>query len=345
MTTHIAEMSADLVCHRCGYNLRAHAEDAKCPECSEPVAESRRAALIPRRPEWRDSDGRWRRRILAGVWILALIPLLDVVQSLGWASSIPVPSPFGSTVRTLDETLMGELRLDQPLLFCIGVVLLFSKERGRRPERLDWTRRWGVLCSYVALLICSAQVLVLVGLVCVGMAAMFMTIPLQFQPGITPWLAEVSAAYLRHGPSPKPIAGAVLLAFSAAAILLACVPLFDALGTSSPKRIAAVLVAPLALFALMHLAQAGLLCADPSKLASIPQARNGMYFRPYGMYFRPYVLVSDIAALHARQYLSTSEVFAFMMELAKWCSIFGIAAWLTLARFSPRLRPKNASAA
>lgn len=342
MTTGIAEISADLPCHRCGYNLRAHAQDAKCPECGEPVAVSRQVALIPRRPSWPDSDPRWRRRILAGVWILALMPLLDVVHSFGWISQIPVPSIFGYGARTLDGTLMAELRVDQPLLFCMGVVLLFSKERGRRPGRLDWTRRWGILCSYVTLLICAAQVLLLAAMVFVGISAILMTIPLKFQPAITPWLTEVSAAYLRHGPSPKPIAGAVLLAFSSVAILLACAALFDALGGSCPKRVAAVLIAPLVLFSLMHLSQAGLLCADPSKLASIPQARNGMYFRPYGMFFRPYVLVGDIAALHARRYLSTSEVFAFMMELAKWCAIFAIAVWLSLARFAPWSQGKKA---
>src|SRR5690348_10128355 len=120
------ETSADLRCHRCGYDLRAHPEDAKCPECGESVAESRRLALIPRRPARRASDPRWRRRLLAGAWVLALMPIIDVLQGLGWASDMPVPSLFPPAVGTLGHTFLYGSRTDQPLLFCIGVVLLFS---------------------------------------------------------------------------------------------------------------------------------------------------------------------------------------------------------------------------
>src|SRR5258707_3351024 len=82
MTTHRGEMSADLPCHICGYDLRAHPQDGKCPECGASVAESRRLAANPRRPAWRDSDPRWRRRMLAGVWILVLVPLMDLLTTL-----------------------------------------------------------------------------------------------------------------------------------------------------------------------------------------------------------------------------------------------------------------------
>src|SRR5688572_6981600 len=105
MTSHTAaDTSADLACHRCGYDLRAHPPDGYCPECAASVAESRQWAAIPRRPLWRDSDGRWRRRMLAGVWILVLLPLVDALRSLDWHSRVPVPSlfPFPGTVHTLD---------------------------------------------------------------------------------------------------------------------------------------------------------------------------------------------------------------------------------------------------
>ena len=72
MTAHTPEMSAELLCDRCGYDLRAHPEDGKCPECGMSVAESRRMAAIPVGRPGRDSDPRWRRRMLAGVWVLVL---------------------------------------------------------------------------------------------------------------------------------------------------------------------------------------------------------------------------------------------------------------------------------
>src|SRR3982751_5743669 len=91
MTAHTAEICADLPCDRCGYDLRAHPQDGKCPECGASVAESRRLAAIPRRPAWRDSDPRWRRRVLGGIWILVLLPLLTALKAL-WPSSISVPT-------------------------------------------------------------------------------------------------------------------------------------------------------------------------------------------------------------------------------------------------------------
>src|SRR5205085_12688227 len=94
MTAATAESSADVPCHGCGYDLRAHPPDGKCPECGASVAESRRWAAIPRRPAWRDSDPRWRRRMLAGAWALVLLPLMDALNALGWASRVPVPNVF-----------------------------------------------------------------------------------------------------------------------------------------------------------------------------------------------------------------------------------------------------------
>jgi hypothetical protein len=340
MTAHTAEMSADLLCHRCGYNLRAHPEDAKCPECGEPVAESRRAALIPRRPAWRDSDPRWRRRMLVGVWILAFMPFMDVLQHFGWISSVPVPSLFHHTPLTLDQTFLGDImmRVDQPLLFCMGVVLLFAKERGRHPRRLEWTRRWGIICSYVTLLLSTAPIFFITALVSVGIAALFLSMPLKYQPGVTRLFVEVSWACLRYGPEPKPISGVVLVAFSSVAILLACVPLFDALRSSAGKRLAAILVAPLALFSLAHLGQAGLYCIGSSRVTLEAVAK-------YGLYFRPQLLVGGIADLRGSLSLSGWEFIAVVVELAKWCIIFAIAIWLTIARLAPRRKGGKESAA
>ena len=195
---------------------------------------------------------------------------MDALQDFGWASSVPVPTVFDfrGTVRTLDETLLCYLGVYQPLIFCIGVVLLFSNERGRRRGRLDWTRRWGVICSYVVLLLSAAQVLFIAALVLAGIAAIFQSMPPKYQPAVTQLFVDVSTFYLRYGPYPKNIAGVVLVAFSSIAILLACIPLFDALRSSGSKRAAAILLAPLALFSLMHLAQVGRYCLGFSSATS-----------------------------------------------------------------------------
>src|SRR4051794_23564432 len=159
MPTHIAVMSAELSCDRCGYDLRAHPQDGKCPECGASVAESRRLAAVPRRPAWRDADPRWRRRGGAGAGGLGFLPLVDALDVFEWTSRVPVPSPFDGRfgVRTLDDTLVTGPGVYAPLAFCVGAALLFSKERGRRRGSLDWTRRWGVLCSYVVLLLSAVQ--------------------------------------------------------------------------------------------------------------------------------------------------------------------------------------------
>src|SRR5882724_9800787 len=103
MTAHAAEISAELPCHRCGYDLRAHPPDGKCPECGASVAEARKEALIPRRPVWAKSDARWRRRMLAGLWLLVLLPLMDLSNALEWGSKVSVPAvlEFGSYTRKL----------------------------------------------------------------------------------------------------------------------------------------------------------------------------------------------------------------------------------------------------
>lgn len=325
MTAHNAEIAADLACHRCGYNLRAHGQDARCPECGEPVAESQRAALVPRRPAWREADGRWRRRVLVGIWVLACMPLVDVLQACGWASRIPVPTLNPYAVRTLDQTFLCDWQIDQPVLFCVGVALLFSRERGRRRSRLEWTRRWGIICAYVSLFLSMAIMLFLPALVLNGVAAVFLTIPLKVQPHVTPLLAKVSTAYLRYGPYPRPMSGAVLVAFSSVAILFACVSLFDALRSSGLKQMALILVAPLALFSLVHLVQAGLFWVGSGRVTA-----ECVY--QYAVYFNSNLFVPGAAAVRSA-FAAPPSWLARFVELVKWCNVLAIAGWLTLARF------------
>lgn len=328
MPNHTPEISAQLSCHLCGYDLRAHPQDGRCPECGTSVAESRQFAAIPRRPAWRNSDPRWRRRILAGTWILLLLPLIDVLQGFGLASHVPVPHLFDRyTISSLDDTLIGSSLVYRPLAFCIGVVLLFSKERGRQPAKLDWTRRWGILCSYIVLLLSAVSVLFVSALVILGIAALYLNIALIYQPRITPLLAYVSAKYLLYGPHPGKMADLALIAFSSITIVLACVPLFDALRSSGPKWIAATLLAPLASFSLIHLWQVGHGLASSTVIS--PEALYG-----YAVYFWSQPLVTTIASLPQVWDWSTLASGVFIMEALKWSIILAIAVWLTIAQLA-----------
>jgi hypothetical protein len=328
MTTHADEISTTkLPCHRCGYDLRAHPEDGKCPECEASVAESWRVAAIPLRPAWRDSDARWRRRVLAGVWLLVLLPLMDVLKAFKWGSSVQVPAIFevGGNVRRMEDTLLCNMRIYQMVVFCMGVVLLFSRERGRRRGPLDWTRRWGVLCSYVVSLLNAVPVFFIIALVLAGIAALCLSIPLKLQPPATAFFVNVSTVYLRYGPYPKDSASVVLVAFSSIVILLACVALFDALRSSGPKRLAAILLAPLALFSLMHLVQAGRYYFGFSNASE-----TDIYW--LGMYFQPELLVSYVAGRTTDWGVQESEFSVFLVEAAKWCIVLVIAVWLSVAQ-------------
>jgi hypothetical protein len=332
MTARPGPISDDLPCHACGYDLRAHPPDGKCPECGASVAESRQRAAVPRRPAWRDSDPRWRRRILAGVWVLALLPLMDVLQASGWAASVRVPEILDSrgTVRTLDDTLLSYPGVYHPLAICVGVVLLFARERGRRRAPLDWTRRWGVLCSYVVLLLSATRVLFDGALLLAGIGYVFMAMPLNYQPAVTPVFARIGSAYIRYGPQPKDAADVVLVASSSVVILLACIPLFDALAsTAGRKRLAAAVLAPLALFALVYLARAVHYFAA---LGAAPMAG----VRPYIVYFRPESFVARLAVLSGPGVWAPAG--AALADAAKWCSVLRVAVWLTRARLADRDR-------
>jgi hypothetical protein len=325
------QLAVDLPCFRCGYDLRAHPPDGVCPECGASVAQSREVAKIPLRPAWRDSDPRWRRRILAGVWILLLMPLMEVLNARGWASSITVPALFEirGAVRTLDDTLFAYPSVYQPLIFCIGVVLLFSKERGRRRGRLDWTRRWGVICTYVTLLLSSAGVLFLCSLVMVGISALFINMPPKYAPRGVQILVNVSTTWLKHGPYPKTSAGLVCIASSSIAVLFACIALYDALRSTGPKRLAMILLAPLALFSLLSLAQIAWVFLDPGG-ASTDIFYYHVYFRsPNPSYMTP----------------PGSMFIPDLVEAIKWCIILAIAIWLTLAQLAAwrqRKKPRGA---
>lgn len=337
MTVQTDHIAAELPCHICGYDLRAHPDDGKCPECGASVAEARRVAAIPARPAWRDSDPRWRRRMLTGAWILVFLPLMDTLQALGWASNIPVPAVFDfrRSVSTLDETLLNSPGVYEPLIFCIGVVLLFSKEHERRRGPLDWTRRWGVLCTCVVLILSAAEILFIGAWVTLGVGAIFMDMPPRYQPGATRFLVSASTAYVYYGPNPGNKERLVLVAFSSIVILLACIPLFDALRSSGPKRASAFLLAPLASFALMHLLQVAEHFLGLSVLAATEIDSYAWYFWNSGATYYSGMLV--------RPALRGLAFSAFLVELVKWCVVLTIAIWLSIAQLAAWRNGRRAS--
>jgi hypothetical protein len=277
--------------------------------------------------------------MLAGVWVLVLIPLMDVLQRSGWASLLSVPNFWGYGSLTLDDTFMCALGVYPPILFCIGAVLLFSRERGRRASTMDWTRRWGIICSYVVMLLSAALRLFLPALVLAGISAAFISMPLENQPRVTRLFVELSTRYLRYGPYPKESSYCVLVTFSSITILLACVPLWEALCSSGLKRVAKILLAPLALFSLINIAQAGWVIFGYS-----PLSRTDAFYL-LGPYFRPALLVRDTTGytwgLSWALLMLQPPLHLFVVEAAKWCIILAIAVWLSIAQLAARQKNRK----
>jgi hypothetical protein len=324
------DLSSAIPCHRCGYDVRAQPADGRCPECEASVAESRRLVVIPRRPAWRDSDPRWRRRMLAGAWVLVLVPLMAVLQELQWSQQIPVPIVSHiQRGQSLDDSLIAMLY--PYFMFCIGVVLFFSKERNRQPNPLDWTRRWGVISSYGVLLLGVANYSLLFGLVISGIGYLFLAMPLAYQPAVGPMIAKTGVAILKYGPHEGYLAEAALAACSAIVVLLACVPLYNALRSSGPKILAVILLAPLALNAAVQLGCA-VLFAQPSPIA-IPQLLS---FGPRWLEYRLFYFNPDPLAKAVADFGEQSLHGDLLAEAAKWLACLGIAVWLSIAQIAAR---------
>ena len=311
-----------LPCAGCGYDLRAQPREGICPECAAPVQKAIELAAIPVRPAWRDSDPRWRRRMIAGAWIMVLIPLVQLALLARLTERIPVAfyvfRGFDLDVGTLDQSLVWFWFPYLP--FCIGVVLFFSKERFRRPYPSDWTRRWGVITSYLVLLLGFVLYSTVTGLVLVGIAALFYSLPYANQPGVTELVRKLGTGYLYFDPTSAELAYAAAAVASACAVLLASVQIWDALRSSGPRRIGLILLALLAVI-------------------SVSQMWSGVswyLFPPLAGYEPPAFFFNDQLIWSFRygtQGVSRVSLYLDVArEAAKWLIFLMIAIWLSIAQ-------------
>jgi hypothetical protein len=268
--------------------------------------------------------------MLAGVWLLVMVPLADVVNVFGWADKVLMPSLYGSLLagQTLRDTILFDIQVYQSLVLCMGLALLFSVESGRRRGRLDWTRRWGVLGCFAVLLLTAVDVLFLTALVTAGIAAVLMSIAVDYQPGVTQLFVNLGYGYLKYGPPGGITAWLTLGVFSSLTVMLACAPLYDALrATVRKEKLWAAMTPPMLLMLL------ALVClADTAKnlLGLAPAIRP---VPPAAYYFDPQSLIRSLASVWRGKSFLALLTIANLTELAKWGSVLSIAVWLTVAQF------------
>lgn len=329
-----SELSATVECHRCGYDLRAQPGDGVCPECAASVAESREIAKVPKRPAWGDSDPRWRRRILAGLWVLLLVPVYLLVDALLDVSArVPVPTVFDyrGGVRFLSETSL--LPIVRQVLYPVGLVLLFSRERFRRRHRLDWTRRWGVFGCYLLLPLGLVGILFIGSLVLAGIGALLMSMPLRQQPEATDFIIGLGHRWVRYAPQSSRWSEVALLIISMGVVLLACVPLYHALRSVGAGWMGRALLASIVGGVGVTLVILGLHLYGHSV--------GGPYESSY-LFFHPGSLAHELIARYlphdARRlgaWGATAGIYHWAMavlDLVKLLALLIITLWLTVAQ-------------
>jgi hypothetical protein len=275
--------------------------------------------------------------MLAGVWVLVCLPLLDALNLFGWAGMIPVPRffEFNSLPNTLDGRLIAFSTYFRAFMFCIGVSLLFAKERGRRRSRLDWTRRWGIFSCYVVLLLFVTQTLDFAAEVLAGVASAFISIALKYQPESTALLIRTTYAYMRYGPAPDYRAFGIQIVAAAIAMLLGCVPLFNAIRSFGSRGFALLLLSPLVVFALVQIVQGARYSAGTVDFFSAEPFFCTVYFMP--ACFLQCFADPDLFPFREPLFISV------IAEAAKWCIVLAIAVWLSIAQIAAwRTKGKSA---
>lgn len=257
--------------------------------------------------------------MVAGLWLLVSLPWVSALLQSHWADQIYVPTFFHVQARqSLSNTFLPMLHPYLP--FCIGIVLLFSKERNRRAARLDVMRRWGVIGSYLILVLGIPPVAFITSLVISGIGALLQSLPRVQQPATTGLFVNVGTGYLFYGVHPSRLSDFALVVASNAIVLLACLPLYNAMRSSGSKAWAIALLTPLALVAAMQAASPILFALDLSGLTP-----RWIYCVPF---FFDLASIIEIFSSVGRPDLGWS----FALESAKWLACLAIATWLSVAQ-------------
>jgi hypothetical protein len=149
-------VAVNLLCDQCGYNLRTLATDARCPECSYPVAETLRP------DDLRYAPYPYVRKLANGCSLLSAAALMLLIDAVLFTTiGIVLASGYDDDARTSPSWLesAGEvLEVLMPILAAvafasaiIGSVLITNRDHRRRArhERLSARRalRIGVLAA------------------------------------------------------------------------------------------------------------------------------------------------------------------------------------------------------
>ena len=165
------------------------------------------------------------------------------------------------------------------------------------------------------------------GLVLIGIATLFVSLPFDHQPWFTMILADAGHGLIHYGPHAEEAAWIATGAISAILVLLACVPLYAALCSSGPRLLAILLLAPLALSALGWIASSVIAWAHPPLLEEMVAPL--FFVDPVRVAL---VIERGIAAPY-------SSAPADLRAAGQWLIILTIALWLSVAQVRARRSP------
>ncbi|MHC4774694.1 MAG: hypothetical protein ACYTBR_05410 [Planctomycetota bacterium] len=139
-------IAEDLPCRGCGYNLRGHAADARCPECSALVNLSARGDLLPfSDPDWLERLAKGMRLVLIGLVAATVLQIGVVATSF---------ATVGSTVFAALTATAGLLGAGSSVVVVVGVWWLTTPDpaRGDRERALSIRRltRWCLVAQIAA---------------------------------------------------------------------------------------------------------------------------------------------------------------------------------------------------
>ena len=96
-----------LECHRCGYDLRGHAELDRCPECGEPID----LYMARRDREWRKIDRRTRYGLAIEPFGPGAVAVRETPSMLGEIDAAALVRDLAEHLAEWDEALPLERRL------------------------------------------------------------------------------------------------------------------------------------------------------------------------------------------------------------------------------------------